>query len=198
MLARRAVLGTLALALCGGCAASDSGPSSANQTTPDDIKFSTTDTTRSPGVPGEEPTDDGETQPPGTERPTETSGSPDFDLREANVLAVEVEARNDGHRFAVTLRHNDDDEDGYANWWVVEALDGTELGRRDLLHAHGNEPFTRSATVDLRGESCVVVRGHDQTHGYGGRAAVVAVETGDVRFVDQGAERRAIMAGTCP
>ena len=122
----------------------------------------------------------------------------DLDLREANVVGVELASGSDGTRFSVTLLHDDDGEDGYANWWTVETRDGEELGRRALAHAHGTREFTRSTTVDLRDETCVVVRGHDQTHGYGGRVAVVAVDGGAVSFVNQGESRRAVMAGTCP
>ena len=179
MPSRRAVLGTLAAAALGGCAGNDDTATTASATDTA-TTASATGTTRS--------------------QTTGTPGAPSqsLDLREANVVGVETEERSDGHRFDVTLIHDDDGEDGYANWWAVEALDGTELGRRDLLHAHGTREFTRSATIDLRGESCVVVRGHDQTHGYGGRAAVVAVDGGAVSFVDQGPDRRTIMAGTCP
>ncbi len=182
---RRAVLGTLALAVCGGCTRSDGG-----EGTPTTDAATTAEPSATPDVtPGAGAS---------TASPTTTPGSADFDLREANVLAVEVTPTGGGHRFSVTLQHDDDGEDGYANWWVVEALDGTELGRRPLAHSHGNEPFTRSTTVDVGDRSCVVVRGHDQTHGYGGRAAVVAVRSGVAGLVDQGSERRAIMAGTCP
>jgi hypothetical protein len=127
------------------------------------------------------------------------SESADLDLREANVVAVAVERRDDGHRFGVTLHHDDDGEDGYANWWQVETRDGERLGRRDLLHAHGTREFTRSATVSVPdGTTCVVVRGHDRTHGYGGRAMLVNVETGAVETVEQGAERRSMAGRTCP
>jgi hypothetical protein len=44
----------------------------------------------------------------------------------------------------------------------------------------------------------VVVRGHDQTHGYGGRAALVALDSGATRFVEQGSEPRSFSAGDCP
>ena len=65
-------------------------------------------------------------------------------------------------------------DDGYANWWQVERLDGSRLGRRDLLHAHSQQPFTRSETIDVPDDvTCVVVRGHDQTHEYGGVAMLV-------------------------
>ncbi|MFW5729711.1 MAG: hypothetical protein ACOCYG_08595 [Spirochaetota bacterium] len=114
----------------------------------------------------------------------------DLDLREANVTAVEVEPTGNGaYRFSVTLIHDDDGEDGYANWWQVETLTGERLGRRDLLHAHSTAEFTRSETIQIpSGTSRVVVRGHDQTHGYGGQAAIVDPESGDVDLLRQGEE----------
>jgi hypothetical protein len=118
---------------------------------------------------------------------TTADGEPD--LREANVVGVAFERVDGGYRFDVTLYHDDDGEDGYANWWQVETLDGEQLGRRELLHAHGTTPFTRSGTVPVpEGTRYVVVRGHDQTHGYGGDAVVVDFETGETRRIRQGSE----------
>jgi len=124
----------------------------------------------------------------------------DLDLREANVVDVDVETVGEArYRFDVTLIHDDDGEDGYANWWQVESLDGTRLGRRELAHAHGTQEFTRSAEVDVpAGLSCVVVRGHDQTHEYGGRAMLVNVDSGAVEPADQESERATFTADDCP
>jgi len=123
----------------------------------------------------------------------------DLDLREANVVDVAVDPTADGYGFDVTLHHDDDGEEGYANWWQVERLDGGRLGRRDLLHAHSEQPFTRSETIAVPdGVTCVVVRGHDQTHGYGGLAAVVDLDAEAVRTVDQGPDPRPFDAGDCP
>ena len=134
----------------------------------------------------------------GTEADTDANGAEseppaanELDLREANVVDVGFEATDGGYVFDVTLHHDDDGEEGYANWWQVERLDGTRLGRRELLHAHSEQPFTRSETVAVPEDVArVVVRGHDQTHGYGGVAALVAFDDGSVRFVDQGPEPR--------
>lgn len=113
----------------------------------------------------------------------------DLDLREAHVLDVAFTKTGDSYRFDVTLIHDDDGEAGYADWWQVERLDGTRLGRRTLLHAHGTRPFTRSETVSIPASvDAVVVRGHDQTHGYGGTAMIVDLRTGRTESVDQGAE----------
>ena len=155
-------------------------------------------------------TPDSQSSDSGTTPPTEsttttlakTDGTerPDLDLREANVTDVAVTSSGDQeYRFDVTLYHDDDGEDGYANWWQVETLAGDRLGRRDLLHAHSTAPFTRSETITVPDDAaCVVVRGHDQTHGYGGQAMTVAVPGGVTRTIQQGSERRPVAASDCP
>ena len=150
----------------------------------------------------------------GTDDATETTAAADTDdgtdrssdsdeelaLREANVTGVEVEPLGDGeYRFSVTLLHDDDGEDGHANWWQVETPAGDRLGRRDLAHAHGTREFTRSGTVAVPGEvACVAVRGHDRVHAYGGQAALVTVETGSSRTVRQGSDPEEFAGADCP
>ncbi|MFW6181317.1 MAG: hypothetical protein ACOC8N_06165 [Spirochaetota bacterium] len=109
----------------------------------------------------------------------------DLDLREANVTEVRFEKIADGqYRFHVTLYHDDDGEaPDYANWWQVETPHGKVLGKRELLHSHGTAPFTRSKTIAIpAGVKVVVVRGHDMVHGFGGQAARVDLDTGEVEF----------------
>jgi hypothetical protein len=130
-----------------------------------------------------------------------TSGTEtDLDLREANVVEVAFESTGKGSvRFDVTLIHDDDGEDGYANWWQVETLDGTNLGRRTLLHAHGTREFTRSATIEIPEDvACVVVRGHDQTHGYGGQVVLVNLSTGKTAIRRHGPEQASFDSQDCP
>lgn len=130
-----------------------------------------------------------------------TSGTEtDLDLREANVVEVAFESTGKGALdFDVTLIHDDDGEDGYANWWQVETLDGTNLGRRTLLHAHGTREFTRSATIEIPEDvDCVVVRGHDQTHGYGGQVVLVNLSSGETATRRQGPERASFDSQDCP
>jgi len=143
-----------------------------------------------------DPSPDGDTAREDTTASTETAT---LDLREANVVGVETAGTDDGYRFAVTLHHDDGGEPGYANWWQVERRDGTRLGRRDLRHPHGSQPFTRDARVPVPSDvSCVVVRGHDQTHGYGGRAMLVTPETGATRSIEQGGARQSFDDADCP
>ncbi len=48
---------------------------------------------------------------------TEAASETELDLREANVVGVELTDESGGdYRFDVTLYHDDDGEDGYANW----------------------------------------------------------------------------------
>jgi hypothetical protein len=130
---------------------------------------------------------------------SDDDGPGELDRREANVVGVAFEDQGDSYPFDVALQHDDDGEDGYANWWQVERLDGTRLGRRELLHAHSNQPFTRSETIAIPADvGCVVVRGHDQTHEYGGRAALVNLDSGETRMVDQGPQRESFDADDCP
>lgn len=91
---------------------------------------------------------------------------------------VEVAARQvDAERwtFAVTVRHDDQDPAHWADWWRVRTVEGTELGRRVLLHSHvGEQPFTRDGEVRIpRGVQRVVVEAHDKVHGLGGKTLTV-------------------------
>jgi len=140
------------------------------------------------------------TPPTETEAATDWESAGELDRREANVVGVAFAESSDGrYEIDVTLDHDDAGEVGYANWWQVESLEGTRLGRRDLAHPHANQPFTRSATVEVPADvTCVVVRGHDQTHGYGGQAAVVNLDAGTDRLVIQGSEPLEFAAADCP
>lgn len=110
-----------------------------------------------------------------------------FDLREANVVDVTYDTGTG--QFGVTLLHDDDGEEGYADWWQVETLDGELLGRRVLTHRHDNKPFTRYATISgLQDIVYVVVRGHDQDHGYGGQVIVLNLVTGSLDRIEQGSD----------
>jgi hypothetical protein len=194
---RRRVLSGLLVALVAGCSGapggtdSDSGDTAAvpSETATATVRTSTPDT-----PPTTTSSPDATSSPAavtGTTSEAAASGDTDLDLREANVVDVAFEGSGGSYRFDVTLYHDDDGESGYADWWQVETLDGEQLGRRTLLHAHSTAPFTRSETVSVpEGVRYVVVRGHDQTHGYGGQAMVVDLETGATEPVRQGPEPR--------
>ncbi|MEF8774876.1 MAG: hypothetical protein V5A43_00025 [Haloarculaceae archaeon] len=206
-LRRRTVLGAFAVGLagCGEGATTTTEPGSSDG----DGVTTTTDAGSSDG--GGTPTaeDTGSANGGGTTTGADTGSSvgeasattteTSLDLAEANVTGVEMASSGTGVRFDVTLYHDDDGEDGYANWWQVESPSGERLARRDLAHPHGTRPFTRSTTVDVRdGVNCVLVRGHDQTHGYGGQAMLVSIASGATRPFRQGSEATSAADESCP
>ena len=96
---------------------------------------------------------------------------------DADVLDVEVSCNSDSIcRFDVTVRHDDEGWNHYANRWEVLSPDGEVLATRVLAHPHVDEqPFTRSlVNARIPGDlSNVVVRAHDLVHKYGGKELVV-------------------------
>ena len=96
---------------------------------------------------------------------------------EADVLKVVVSCNSDSIcRFEVTVKHDDEGWEHYANRWEVLSPGGELLATRELTHPHDNEqPFTRSLdNVKIPSELLeVIVRAHDLKHEYGGREIVV-------------------------
>lgn len=87
---------------------------------------------------------------------------------EARILDVRVECPT-GCTFAVTLEHDDQGRNHYADQWDVVTLDGVILKSRVLHHPHENEqPFTRSlsAVAVPQGMRQVRIRARDSVHGY--------------------------------
>ncbi|MBP5856716.1 hypothetical protein KAJ83_06830 [Marivibrio halodurans] len=95
----------------------------------------------------------------------------------ADVSGVEILRTGDNtYRFTVTVRHDDEGWDHYADAFVIESMDGEELGRRTLHHPHVDElPFTRSLSgVTIPADhNTVTVRAHDSVHGFTGRGSTV-------------------------
>jgi hypothetical protein len=96
---------------------------------------------------------------------------------EADVVDVAVSCNSDSIcRFDVTVRHDDEGWEHFANRWEILSPDGEVLATRELAHPHVNEqPFTRSlGNVSIPpGLSKVLVRAHDLVHEYGGEVLVV-------------------------
>ena len=111
-------------------------------------------------------------------RPTTPAPTPS--LRHADVLAVNATGDPGAYTFAVTLHSPDTGCDNYADWWEVLDEDGTLLYRRILNHSHVDEqPFTRTGgPVPVQADQKVIVRGHVNTTGYGGRAMSGTVSSG--------------------
>ena len=91
---------------------------------------------------------------------------------EADVVKVAVtEPAPGSFRFDVSVRHDDEGWDHYANLWRVVGPDGSVLGERVLLHPHETEqPFTRGLSgVAIPSEiRTVIIRAKDSVHDFGG------------------------------
>ena len=98
---------------------------------------------------------------------------------EADVIEVKVVKSGEyTYQFQVTVLHDDEGWQHYANKWDIVAPDGTVLGTRILYHPHvGEQPFTRSLSgVKIpRTISKVTIRAHDSVHEYGGKVQTVAL-----------------------
>ncbi len=98
---------------------------------------------------------------------------------EADVVKVMVTQQSNGsYSFQVTVRHNDEGWDHYADAWDVSGADGTIYSTRVLAHPHENEqPFTRgkSGVRVPDGVKSVIVRAHDKVHGHGGETKEVTL-----------------------
>ncbi|WP_256288533.1 hypothetical protein [Halobellus inordinatus] len=125
-LARRRVLAGAASVFVGGvlagCSEQSNGADSGDG--PTSVTAGANSTTGSTTATDGPTSETGTTDDDGSEA---TDESP-LDLREANVVGVSFEGRAGSYTFDVTLHHDDAGEDGYANWWQIERLDGTRLG----------------------------------------------------------------------
>jgi len=96
---------------------------------------------------------------------------------EADVVDVDVSCDDESIcRFDVTVLHEDEGWEHFANRWEILSPDGEILATRVLAHPHVDEqPFTRSmANIEIPGDLHeVVVRAHDLVHEYGGKEVVV-------------------------
>ncbi|MBN9670569.1 hypothetical protein JF539_09495 [Labrenzia aggregata] len=97
------------------------------------------------------------------------------------VKIVDATARQQGGSwtFSVTLLHEDEGWDHYADLWQVLGPDGAVLGERVLLHPHENEqPFTRSLSgvVIPDGVGSVRIRARDKKHGFSDKTFEVSLD----------------------
>lgn len=94
----------------------------------------------------------------------------------ADVVQARASCRGGSCDFRVSVRHEDEGWDHYADRFEVLDSEGRVLGTRVLRHPHvAEQPFTRGLSgVEIpRGTSTVRIRAHDSVHGYGGEERVV-------------------------
>ena len=96
---------------------------------------------------------------------------------EVRIVEVSVECPS-SCTFSVTLEHEDQGWQHYANQWDVVTLEGKLLKSRVLHHPHEQEqPFTRSLSGVFipAGESKVKIRAKDSKHGYSEQEFIVDI-----------------------
>lgn len=112
----------------------------------------------------------------GGKKGSQATFNPDLDFAQIEYVKA-TEASNGSWRFDVTVRHNDEGWDHYADaWQVVDPQNGKVLGERILAHPHETEqPFARSQSgiTIPNGPSRVLVRAKCNVHGFGGREVLV-------------------------
>lgn len=104
------------------------------------------------------------------------SFNPDLNFAQVEYVKA-TESSNGLWRFDVTVRHNDEGWDHYAEaWQVVDPQSGKILTVRVLAHPHETEqPFTRSQSgVKVPdGLTRVLVQAKCNVHGFGGSVILV-------------------------
>lgn len=108
------------------------------------------------------------------------SGNPDLDFAQVEFVRA-VQAADGTWRFDVTVRHNDQGWDHYADLWQVVDMQDNVLGERVLLHPHDTEqPFTRSQSgISIPADTMrVVVRAKCNVHGFGGQEILLDLTSG--------------------
>ena len=96
---------------------------------------------------------------------------------EVRIVDVRVECAA-SCTFSVTLEHDDEGWEHYADRWDVVTLDGKLLKSRVLYHPHVDEqPFTRSLSgVSIPADvKQVKIRARDSKHGFGPQEFVVDI-----------------------
>ena len=98
---------------------------------------------------------------------------------EVDVLKVDITKIDENvFIFRVTVTHQDEGWEHYADKWEIVSPESKVLGARILLHPHVDEqPFTRAlAGVKIpKGIEEVTVRAHDTIHKYGGKTVRIAL-----------------------
>lgn len=88
---------------------------------------------------------------------------------EAEIVFAKFQQKEAGWKVDVTLKHNDEGWNHYANAWRIVDDKGTVLGKRVLAHPHTEEqPFTRSlrSTKIPEATTVVYIEASDLVHGW--------------------------------
>lgn len=84
-----------------------------------------------------------------------------------------------GWKISVTLVHDDETWDTFADAWEVTDMAGNRLGLRELMHPHTpNQPFTRSlpSVMIPDGTRKVLIRARCKSEGWGDQVYVLKLK----------------------
>ena len=108
--------------------------------------------------------------------------NPDLEYAQVKFVSA-VKSVNGTWSFSVTIRHEDEGWDHYADLWVItDPETGDVLGERVLAHPHVNDqPFIRSLSgvVLPEGQRFLEFSAKCTRHGYEGRRILVDLEMED-------------------
>ena len=103
-----------------------------------------------------------------------------------------IQAKDKSWNFAVTLKHDDEGWDHYANEWQVIAPDNKVLATRTLYHPHVNEqPFTRGTQGVKIPDTIKTVRviAKDTVHGLSKNAVEIELSTNHIKKITLGLKK---------
>ena len=98
---------------------------------------------------------------------------------EPQIVGASAERAGMGWKISVTLKHDDEGWETYADGWEVRDMAGNRLGYRELMHPHtANQPFTRSLPLVMipDGTRKVQIRARCKGEGWGKQLYTITLD----------------------
>lgn len=98
---------------------------------------------------------------------------------EPEIVSAKAERSGMGWRISVTLKHDDETWDTFADGWEVRDMAGNQLGFRELMHPHtAGVPFTRSlpSVMIPDGTRKVQIRARCKADGWGNQLYTIKLK----------------------
>lgn len=95
------------------------------------------------------------------------------------IVSATAERSGMGWKISVTLKHDEETWENYADGWEVRDMAGNQLGFRELMHPHtADVPFTRSlpSVMIPDGTRKVQIRARNKKNGWGDQLYTVKLK----------------------
>ncbi len=95
------------------------------------------------------------------------------------ILGATAERSGMGWKISVTLVHDDESWENFADGWEVRDMAGNVLGHRELMHPHTpDRPFTRSLSSVMipDGTRKVQIRARSKAEGWGDQIYILKLK----------------------